>query len=87
MAEEIRVKLNDNTNLAIYISPEPYKEVTVYVEKDGIAWQDLAIVREKYHYNGDDVVNEDGKYEIFTYTDELSEDYTHHFEVNEYKEM
>ena len=86
MADEIKIKLNENTNLAVYISPEPYKEVTVYVEKDGVAWQDLAIVREKYHYEGENIVSEEGAYEILAYTDEFSEDYTHRFEVSEYKE-
>lgn len=81
-----KIKLNENTYLCAAESPDPYKELSVYIEKDGIVWQDLAVIREKYHYEKDDVIAEEGKYEIFAYTDELSEDYTHRFEVNEYKE-
>ena len=80
-----KIKLNENTYLCAAESPDPYKELSVYIEKDGMVWQDLAVVREKYHYDNDNVVGE-GKYEVFVYADESNEDFTHKFVIEEYKE-
>lgn len=82
----MRIKLDDNTYLCAEPTAEPYKEIAVYIEKNGQVWQDLAIVGEKYHYEGGSVVNENGNYTVHVYADANSEDYTNTFSIEEYKE-
>lgn len=68
-----------------------YNEIYIGIEKDGVWVQDLATVREKYHYednpNSDipNVVNED-KFEVLVYADKNNEDYTNKFTVEQYCE-
>lgn len=68
-----------------------YNEVYIGIEKDGVWVQDLAVVRQKYHYkdnpNSDipDVVNED-KFEVLVYADKNDEDYTNRFVIEQYNE-
>lgn len=68
-----------------------YNEIYVGVEKEGSWSQDLAIVREKYHYKDNPnsgiptVVNE-GKFEVLVYADKNDEDYTNKFIIEQYCE-
>lgn len=69
-----------------------YKEIFVFLEKDGVAWQDLAIIGEQYRYRhsekdgSDVVVPVNGEYTVKVYSDSENEDYTHVFDVGEYHE-
>ena len=56
------------------------------VRDDGVWYQDLAIVRNAYHYDDDsyDVVYDDDKFEVLVYADENDEDYTDRFEIDLY---
>lgn len=89
--QKIMVLLHDDTFLvAEDCTPaEPdYKEIYIYVEKDGAIWQDLAFVREKYHYDDsqDRPVADHGQYEVGVYSDCYNEDFTHEFCIGEWTE-
>ena len=70
---------------------DKYHEIYVGIEKNGVWLQDLAVVREKYHYkdspNSDipTVVNE-GKFEVLVYANKDDEDYTNKFIIEQYCE-
>ena len=55
-----------------------YKEVCVYLEKDGCVYQDIAVIGIEGEYKGEIICR--------VYSDENDEDYTHSFSIKEYKE-
>lgn len=69
-----KINLGDKTCLVVDKTPD-YDEFCVCIEKDGVIWQDLAIVRK-----------EKKDYEVLVYADENNEDYTHKFTIKEYKD-
>ena len=92
----LRIRLTDEVFLVAEIDAGSYdmsyKEIFIGLERDGVWFQDLAIVREKYHYEDaacdkSVVVPDHGKYEVLVYSDECCEDYTHKFVINEYSEV
>lgn len=71
---------------------DKYNEIYIGIEKNGVWVQDLAIVREKYHYKDihdsdilPTVVNE-GKFEVLVYANKDDEDYTNKFIIEQYCE-
>lgn len=92
----LRIRLTDEVSLVAEIDVGshimPYKEIFIGLERDGVWFQDLAIVREKYHYEDAEcdesvVVPDHGKYEVLVYSDECCGDYTHKFVISEYSEV
>lgn len=86
MSKKIKVDLGNGFKLVAETAiDENYpREMFVYIEdKDGVASQDLVIVRNKYHYdeNKNGLVYDDGKIEMCIYGDENQEDYTDLVEV------
>ena len=64
-----------------------YKEVCISLEdENGACFQDLAIVGEKYTYSNGNVKPIPGQYVTRVFADAYDEDYTHRFEVEEYRE-
>ena len=63
-----------------------YNEISVYLEKDGYIYQDLALVRQKYEYNDEAIKNVPGKYEVIVWANCDDEDYTNKYEVEEHVE-
>lgn len=61
---------------------EDYKEVFIGVEEDGVWVQDIAIVRNAYHYDNEGNVVLDDYAEVLIYADPNNEDYTNRFYVN-----
>lgn len=65
-----------------------YNEIYIGIEKDGVWVQDLAVVRQKYHYqdypdsNMVDVINED-EFEVLVYADKDGADYTNRFVIEQ----
>ena len=89
----IRIPLTDNMALVAEKGLDgDYKEIYIGIEKDGIWYQDLAFVRECYHYGdrqdekGSETIPEHGKYEVAVYADDSQEDYTDIFRIREYEE-
>ena len=71
---------------------DKYNEIYVGIEKNGVWVQDLAILREKFHYKDSHdsdilptVVNE-GKFEVLVYANKDDEDYTNKFIIEQYCE-
>jgi len=63
------------------------KEVFVgIIDKDGVWHQDLAVIRNAYEYNNDNVEWIDEEFEVLVYSDNLNEDYTHHHTIRLYHE-
>ena len=85
-SDSISIQLDNNLTLvADTIPTSPYKEIYVYLKREGVIEQDLAMIRESYVYDEEDnVVRIPNKYEVFVYGDHMSEDYTHHFSIDEY---
>ena len=50
----------------------------------GAWWQDLAIVRNAYTYDGDKVKWKEEEFEVLVYSDEDNEDFTHEFSIGIY---
>lgn len=86
--QQIKIPLRDGAWLVAEPFPDDnYKEIDIWIEKDGFIWQDLAVVRESYDYdkNGN-LLPIHQEYDIFVYGKEGYECYTEHFKVNEYEE-
>lgn len=62
-----------------------YREIFVGIETDGVWTQDLAIVGQQYHYADDKIVYKNST-SVKIYSDAASEDYTHDFVVDLFKE-
>lgn len=90
MSQKISVELGNGYKLVAECGIDPIypREMFVYIEdKDGCASQDLAVVRNKYHYEGGKgPVYDDKKLEILVYGDEYTEDYTDLVEVGIYED-
>lgn len=85
MAKNIKIKLNDTTNIVAELnewSDEFPPEICVYLEQNdseyGFIFQDIAIVRHG-------LVN-DKAVQVLVYGDENNEDYTDAFEIGIYKD-
>lgn len=78
---KIIISLSEDENLIFERNTDPgYNEVFVYVERNGIVWQDLAIIGQNYKYDENmSVHNEDGVYSIRVFGDENNEDFTEEF--------
>ena len=82
---KIKIDLGDNRYLVAEANPEPdYREIFVYLEKDGVVHQDLAIVGQEYEYTNDGTKFYDA-FSIKVYADHENEDFTDDFTVEEYK--
>lgn len=60
-----------------------HPEIDVYIAEDGLAVQDICIVRP--HENDNDE-REGNTIDCLVWSDEYSEDYTHKFVIKQYKE-
>ncbi|MBQ6148517.1 MAG: hypothetical protein IJI83_03110 [Oscillospiraceae bacterium] len=64
-----------------------FNEIAVYLLKNGVVWQDLAIVRQAYVYgDNDEIIHKPGQYEVLVYGNPDDEDFTNRFLISEYKE-
>lgn len=54
------------------------------MDRNGVWYQDLAIVRNAYTYNGDTVEWKDEEFEVLVYSDKDNEDFTHDFSIGIY---
>lgn len=62
-----------------------YKEIFIGLEDSNGIWsQDIAVIGEKYHYEGDNVILDKGV-SVKLYSDKDQEDYTHDFEIGIYE--
>ena len=76
------------TTLVVEKGPDKsYREMNVYLEdKDGVWIQDIAVIRQAYHYEKDLAPVQDKKINVFVWSDANNEDYTHKFDIDIYEE-
>lgn len=85
--DKIKIDLGFATLVAEKGVDNNYREIYLGLEdKNGVWLQDLAIIRQKYHYDEDsNVINEKG-INVMVYSDANDEDYTHKFDIDIYEE-
>lgn len=85
--DKIKIDLGFATLVAEKGVDNNYREIYLGLEdKNGVWLQDLAIIRQKYHYDEDsNVINEKG-IDVMVYSDANDEDYTHKFDIDIYEE-
>ena len=85
--EKIKIDLGFATLVAEKGTEKNYNEIFIGLENKAGCWlQDLAIVRQKYHYTDSMEIVKDKEIDVMVYADKDNEDYTHHFEVGVYEE-
>lgn len=85
--DKIKIDLGFATLVAEKGVDNNYREIYLGLEdKNGVWLQDLAIIRQKYHYDEDsNVINEKG-INVMVYSDANDEDYTNKFDIDIYEE-
>ena len=67
-------------------SDTDYKEIFVFLRKDGVATQDLAIIAEQYSYDEARVVPIHGAYSVKVYSEPDNEDFTYDFGIGRWED-
>ena len=84
MNNEIKIRLNKNTTIVAQLNEwsntEPAEICICLQDNDGVATQDICLVRPKIKCNSGDEV------EVLLWNDEYSEDYTAKYIIKEYKD-
>ena len=82
--DNVSIPVGDNLYLCAEINPDKdYREIYVGTKEASGCWrQDLAVVRQKYHYGDNLAVVQDEQFEVLVYADETQEDFTNRFVVN-----
>lgn len=83
----IKIKLPNGLYLTAEQNTDPAFPHEVYVgitDENGRWLQDLVGVMQRYHWDGNEKIPDDG-IDIFVYGDEENEDYTDNFEVGFWK--
>lgn len=85
--EKIKIDLGFATLVAERGIDKTYNEIFIRLEdKNGVWYQDLAVVRQMYHYDKDLNVIQDKGIEALIYSNAEDEDYTHKFDIGIYEE-
>lgn len=87
--EPIRISLGNGFVLAVDCGVDSSypNEVYIGLMKDGVWWQDLAIVRQPYSYRADGkIVFDPAGCEVLVYADKDNEDFTDEFYVGIHEE-
>lgn len=85
--EKIKIDLGFAVLVAERGADTNYNEIFLSLEnKNEVCIQDLAIVRQQYHYDEDLNVVQDKGIDVLVYADESCEDYTHRFGIGVYEE-
>lgn len=85
MGQKIKIDLGHGIKLVADADcvDQDFREIYVYLEKNGVIWQDLAVVGEQYyipaHSNSIEHVN--GEYYVKVWANHLSEDITDEFTI------
>lgn len=87
MGNRIVIHLPNGYNLVAEQSPNPAYPNEIYVglvDSNGYWFQDLAIVRNAYTYNGGEIEWKNDECEVLVYSDKNDEDFTHDFSIGIY---
>lgn len=85
MENKIRINLAENLELVaeLYNYDGVHPEITVYIEKDSVIYQDICLVRP---HEGPDCVQENDSIDCLVWGDEDNEDFTDEFHIGIYEE-
>ncbi len=73
-------------SLVVEAGNDQMKEVYVGLEDSKGSWfQDLAVIGQQYHIDGDDIAYEEG-IRVRVFADKDNEDYTHAFDIGIFKD-
>ena len=79
---KISIVLEDGKKLVADVCPEDsYKEIFIGVEHNDGTYQDLAVVREQYKYDGAKITPLHGNYSVFVWGNENTDDYTNRIDI------
>lgn len=83
----ISINLGDGKKLVADVCPEDsYKEIFIGIEDTDGNYQDLAMVREQYTYEGNKVVPIHDRYSVLVWGDETTDDYTQRIDIKAYED-
>lgn len=85
MENKLRINLDCNLELVaeLYNHDGNHPEIVVYIEKDGMAYQDICIVRP---HENERCIQVTDVVDCIVWSDKDNEDYTHKFVVGVYEE-
>lgn len=89
MNNRITIPLQNGYNLVAEQNSDPDYSREIFIgimDKNGVWYQDLAIVRNAYTYNNLDVEWKDDEFEVLVYSDKDNEDFTDDFSIGIYHE-
>lgn len=82
IGNKIELQLAPNVTLCAETFRDEYNEIMIYIKKDDMIWQDLAIIGPEYTEDSNGNVNiNSNDYLIRVFGDSSSEDYTDLFNV------
>ena len=88
--DRIKIPLFNGFSLVAERNADPTYNREIFiglVDDSGVWYQDLAIVRNAYGYDGGwNVLWEENLYEVLVYSDKDNEDFTHDFTIGLHKE-
>ena len=83
----ISINLGNGKKLVADVCPEDsYKEIFIGVEDTDGNYQDLAVVREQYAYEGNKVVPIHDSYEVLVWGDSTTDYFTHKIDIKAYED-
>ena len=85
MENKIRINLSENLELVaeLYNYDGDHPEITVYIEKDGVVYQDICLVRP---HEGIERVQECNSIDCLVWADKDNEDFTTEYWIEMYEE-
>jgi hypothetical protein len=85
MENKIRINLDNNLELVaeLYDHDGNHPEITVYIEKDGMIYQDICLVRP---HEGPKCMQENDSFDCLVWADKNNEDFTDKYHIAIYKE-
>lgn len=85
MENKIVIPLNNGRELVaeLYSYDDEHPEITVYVQENGLIYQDICLVRP---HEGKGCVQEKDSVDCLVWSDENSEDFTHQYCIEFYEE-
>ena len=90
MAKRIEIELTNGYKLVAEQNTDPQYSREMFIGimgPNGVWHQNLAVVRNSYHYDGDKVIWDDKQFDVLVYGSEDNEDFTEDFTVGLYEEI
>lgn len=87
MSNKIDIPLPNGFHIVAEQNTDPMyaNEIFIGIKDDnGVWYQDLAVVRNAYRYDGDDIIWKYGEFDVLVYSDKDNEDFTHDFTIGLY---